>query len=273
LELGEVDNLALLKNEVSTAEPMGCHIFEFGNEVDSAHSNGIADYTAQWNNDIPGLRALPQCAGTATVTTGCLFGGPTVMYASWNDQSGNGYPSGAAYWMAKLNKTNAFPDFVSYHGYPCNGASSWDSNPANDQTDCLEAATSSATGCSADQTCNVSLPYAQSQMLGWERQYLGKLVPTGISEYNFDPGSSTLSDWGGDATFMFDWTQAAIEAFAADHFSFAMQFTSLNYSGYGNLDMFDDSSPYAPKAQFYGMVASIKKYGGPSTLAIPNPLP
>ena len=37
--------------------------------------------------------------------------------------------------------------------------------------------------------------------------------------------------------------------------------------------MFPDSAPYEPRAQFYGVVSQFEKYGGPSTLAIPNPLP
>jgi hypothetical protein len=37
--------------------------------------------------------------------------------------------------------------------------------------------------------------------------------------------------------------------------------------------MFSDTPPYGPKAQFYGIVSEVEKYGGPSTLAIPNPLP
>ena len=37
--------------------------------------------------------------------------------------------------------------------------------------------------------------------------------------------------------------------------------------------MFSDSAPYGPKPQYHGMVSEVEKYGGPSTLAIPNPLP
>jgi hypothetical protein len=275
VELGEVDNLPLLKDEVSFAEPMGCHMFEFGNEVDSAHSTSIANYTQQWNADIPALRALSVCAGPATVSRGCLFGGPTVMYPTWNDGTGSGYPSGVAYWMAKLDKTDAFPDFVSWHGYPCNGADAWDTTTANDQADCLKAIALPASSCTSNQNnCNyTSFGYFQQEVLGWEQQYLGKLVPTGISEYNFDPGSATLSKWGGDSQFMYEWTTKAIDAFVANHVAFAMQYTALDHAGYGDLDMFNDSAPYAPKAQFYGVAASVKKNGGPSALTIPNPLP
>jgi hypothetical protein len=273
LVLGEVDNLPLMKDEVSFAEPLGCHMFEFGNEVDTAHSKSIADYTQQWNADIPALRALSVCAGRATVSSGCLFGGPTVMYPSYNDGSGGSYPSAAAYWMANLNKAHAFPDFVSWHEYPCTGAADWGSTTALDQANCIKGATDSAATCASNNDCNISLPYGQSQMLGWEQQYLGKPVPTGISEYNFDGGSATLSKWVDDNQFMYEWTTKAIDAFVANHFAFAMEYTALDYAGYGDLDMFSDSAPHGPKAQFYGIVASVKKYGGPSTLAVPNPLP
>ena len=275
VEIGEVDNLPLLKDEVSFAEPMGCHMFEFGNEVDTAHSSSIANYTQQWNADIPALRALPVCAGTATVSSGCLFGGPTVAYPTWNDSTGSAYPSGAAYWMANLNKTNAFPDFVSWHQYPCNGADGWDTTTARDQEGCLKAIALPASSCTSNQNnCDyTSFGYSQHEVLGWEQQYLGKLVPTGVSEYNFDPGSATLSKWAGDGQFTYEWTTKAIDAFVANHLAFAMQYTALDHASYGDLDMFSDSSPYAPKAQFYGIAASVKKYGGPSTLAIPNLLP
>ena len=87
------------------------------------------------------------------------------------------------------------------------------------------------------------------------------------------PRSSTLGAWAGDSTFGYEWTTTAIDAFVANHFSFATQFTPLNYSGYGDLDMFSDSAPYTPKAWFNGLVAEVEKYCGPSTLAIPNPSP
>ena len=85
-------------------------------------------------------------------------------------------------------------------------------------------------------------------------------MPTGITEYNFDPGTNNLYAWGGDGTFMYDWTTTALDAVVADDMAFATQFTSLNYSGYGNLDMFYDSAPYGPKAQEKAMAAEVAKY-------------
>jgi hypothetical protein len=266
MELGEVDNLPFLEQVVTMAEPMGCHIFEFGNEIDSHSGYHVATYTRQWNRDIPQLRALPVCAGvTPRVSTGCLFGGPTVSDPWYNDSSASNYGSALTYWMVNLNRTNAFPDFVSWHEYPCTNADTWDITTAADQADCISAATLPAAQCVNNvNNCQYSsLPWSQWEVLRWEQQYLGKIIPTGLSETNFDPGTGTLNAWGPDGSFMKKYEMATLHAFVAAHFAFAMEYTSLDYAGYGQLDMFSDSAPYAPKGQFYGFVASIKKYGGP----------
>jgi len=249
--LGAINDLAWMERTVDLVEPMGCHLFEFGNEPDqynSAAGQSIAKYTTMWNTDIPQLRALSVCSAAHA----CLFGGPAVAYPTSADSSVGNYPSDLAHFLGQSAAAGVRADFVSYHDYPCYGYT--------DQSACLTHTTQ-------------AFAQDQDEVLGWEQQYYGKIVPTGISEYNFDAGSSTLSNWGGDSRFMYDWTRTAIEAFVANHFSFAMQFTSLNDSGYGKLDMFSDSAPYEPKAQFYGIVSSVEKYGGPSTLAVPSPLP
>jgi hypothetical protein len=248
--LGETEQLSWLESTVQLTEPMGCHLFEFGNEPDNSGSpaNGkISTYTNQWNADIPQLKALSVCSAV----NACLFGGPAVMGPTSSDGSQGSYPSDLAYFLGHTATTTR-ADFISYHDYPCYGYTA--------QSACLTHTTQ-------------AFAQDQSEVLAWEQTYYENTVPTGISEYNFDPGSSTLSSWSGDSKFMFDWTQVAIQAFVANHFSFATQFTSMNYSGYGDLDMFSDSAPYGPKAQFYGIVSEVEKYGGSSTLAIPNPLP
>jgi hypothetical protein len=263
---------------------MGCHLFEFGNEPDqynSAAGQSIAKYTTMWNTDVPKLRALSVCSGAHA----CLFGGPAVAYPTSADSSVGNYPSDLAHFLGQSAAAGVRADFISYHDYPCNGASAWDSGATKAQEDCLNHMTDDnngyggATGTctltkgSCTQTANGAFGVDQSEVLAWEKQYYGTTIPTGISEYNFDPGSSTLGAWANDNTFMYDWEVAAIDAFVANGFAFATEFTSLNYSGYGALDMFSDTPPYGPKAQFYGIVSEVEKYGGPSTLAIPNPLP
>jgi hypothetical protein len=82
---------------------------------------------------------------------------------------------------------------------------------------------------------------------------------------------------------MYQWTQAAIDAIVQLRIPFANEYTALDDAGYGELDMFCDgagsnSDPAclvagSPKGQYWGMVSEVEKYGGPSTLRVPNPLP
>jgi hypothetical protein len=221
-----------------------CNIYEFGNEPDNPtnHTN-IAQETGWWITDIPQLRALNPHA---------VFGGPTVTWSGGADGSNGSYPSDIAYFLAKTAAAGVRADFISYHDYPCTKSTSTAACLSNTPND---------------------ISYNYNQVIPWERQYYGTTVPTGISEYNFDPGSQNLSAWAGNSTFMYQWTQTALEAIVATHMAFANEYTTLNYAGYGNLDMFFDSAPYGPKSQFFGMVVSVEKYGGPSTLDIPSPLP
>jgi hypothetical protein len=271
MELGEVDNLPLLENEVEFAEPMGCHIFEFGNEIDNNSGYSAVTYVNQWIADIPALRALSVCAGTATVSSGCLFGGPTVANPGDLDGAPSSYPSAVAYWLASSKSAGVLPDFVSWHKYPCNGAAAWASTTAAAQADCLAYATAPANDCAATN-CYVSLAYGQQEVLGWEQQYLGHLLPTGISETNFDPGSATLTDWAADDIFLVQYEAATLNEFVALHFSFAMEYTAFDYAGYGDLDMFCDSAGFdndpactsqgAPKGQFKAIASEVQKNKG-----------
>jgi len=242
--LGETDELTWMEHVV-TLLGSKCSIYEFGNEPDGYDSlaGNIVNYTSQWIADIPALRAINPNA---------VFGGPVLQYAESNDGHAGSYSSDMAYFLATTAAAGVRADFISYHDYPCTNATS--------MANCLSITPG-------------DISYNDDQVLAWEQQYYGTTVPTGISEYNFDPGTNNLYAWGGDSTFMYDWTTTALDAVVASHMAFATQFTSLNYSGYGDLDMFSDSTPYAPKAQFNVLVAEVEKYGGPSTLAIPKPLP
>jgi hypothetical protein len=40
-------HLALLEQEVTMSEPMGCHIFEFGNEIDNNSGYSAVTYVNQ----------------------------------------------------------------------------------------------------------------------------------------------------------------------------------------------------------------------------------
>jgi hypothetical protein len=244
--LGSTNDLKWMEHVV-TMLGSRCDIYEFGNEPDNGSTNPdggqISTYTRYWISDVPALRALNPKA---------VFGGPTLTWSANADGSQGNYPSDMAYFLAKTAAAGVRADFITYHDYPCEKATS--------KAQCISMTPG-------------DFEWNRDQVIGWENQYYGKAIPTGVSEYNFDPGTGNLYSWAGDGQFMFQWTQTAIHEIVTLHMAFANQFSTLNYSAYGNLDMFDNTAPYGPKGQFYGVVASVEKYGGPSTLTIPNPLP
>jgi hypothetical protein len=148
-----------------------------------------------------------------------------------------------AYFLGKTAAANVRADFVSYHDYPCT-AGKQDTTAA-----CL---------------ANVANDFAYNwnNVIQYEVQYYGAQVPTGISEYNFDPGDQHLYDWGSNETFMGQFETAAIDEIVSLGMAFANQFTSLNFSGYGNYDMFSDAAPYAPRAAFDSLAAAVTNNGG-----------
>ncbi len=228
--LGSTDDLAWMKHVVSMLGK-SCDIYEFGNEPDNANNGtNIAKLTKQWIADVPALRALNRAA---------VFGGPAVQYAESSDGTQGSYSSDVAYFLATTAAAGVRADFISYHDYPC------------------QKATTTA------QCINMTpgdFKYNYDFVLAEEQKYYGATVPTGVSEYNFDPGSGNLYAWGGDGKFMKAWTTTALDALVADGVAFANQFTTLNYSGYGYLDMFHDSAPYGPKGQEKAMAAEVAKY-------------
>jgi hypothetical protein len=241
--LGTTSNLSWMEHVVSMLGS-NCNIYEFGNEPDQANNHtSIAQVTSEWIADVPHLRALNPDA---------VFGGPAVSWSGATDSSEGSYPSEMAYFLAKTATAKVRADFISYHDYPCEKSTT-------------------TTECIANTPGDFSYNY--NAVIGWEKQYYRHTVPTGISEYNFDPGTGNLYSWGDNGPFMKKWTTVALKAMLADGVSFANQFTSLNHSGYSYLDMFHDSAPYAPKAQYYAIVAAIQRYGGPSSVRIPKSLP
>jgi hypothetical protein len=231
--LGSPSDLAWMKHVV-TMLGSSCDIYEFGNEPDNApNGTNIAQTTAEWIADVPKLRALNPHA---------VFGGPAVTWSGGTDGSQGSYPSDVAYFLAKTAAAGVRADFISYHDYPCEKATS--------TAQCL-------------QMTSGDFKWNYDQVIGWEQTYYGGTVPTGVSEYNFDPGSNNLYAWGGDGPFMKEWETTALAALVKIGVAFANEFTSLNYSGYGYLDMFHDSAPYEPKAQERSLAAAVPRYGGP----------
>ena len=246
-ELGSQDDLAWMESIVSAYGNGTCPYFEFGNEPDY---NGVFNkYTAQWNADIPTLKAL--------CTAACYFGGPVLSWEGSNGGDPGPQPDDMQYFLAHANPA---PDFVTFHDYPCSKSTS--------KAACLGTA-----GKITTSDTYGDMQYNWSNALADEKAILGHTLPTGITEVNFDPGSSNLGNWYSDASFMTQWTQVAWDSMVQLGVPFANIYTALDYGAYGELDIFNDSSPYAAKPQFYGLASEVQKYGGPATLTLPNPLP
>jgi hypothetical protein len=230
--LGAVNSLTWLETTVGWVKNT-CHIFEFGNEPDnygSIDDANIANYTAQWIADIPVLRALDP---------GAIFGGPVLTWSASNGAGSGNYGSDMAYFLAQTAAAGVRADFIDYHDYPCMKATS--------TAQCISMTPG-------------DFQYNYDFVINLEKQYYGGVIPTGVSEYNFDPGSNNLYAWGDDGTFMSQWTTTAMDAAVSLGMSFDIQFDSMNWGGYGYLDMFSDAAPYLPKPQFAAMVDEVRKY-------------
>jgi hypothetical protein len=269
--LGSTNDLTWLKSIITTYGGTTCRYFEFGNEPDNGGTTGnIANEVNEWNANVPVLRSLPNCETNGVPDPNkCAFGGPAVTWSgSTNDlpgtstcgKSSSGCSNDMEYFLA--NAKASPPDFVTYHDYPCEKSTSTSACVSNTFND---------------------FQYNYDSVLSDEQTVLGYHLPTGITEYNFDPGSGNLYSWGADDQFLYQWTQAAIDAIVQLRMSFANEYTALDYASYGELDMFCDSAGAnsdpactlagSPKGQYWGMVSEVEKYGGPSTLTVPNPLP
>jgi hypothetical protein len=112
------------------------------------------------------------------------------------------------------------------------------------------------------------ISYNYNLVTSAEKQYYGAVVPTGVTEWNFDARLGFLSYAASDSSIMFQWTEAALKGIEATGMAFADEFTTRNYAGYGDLDMFNDGT-FAPKAQYWAMVDMGEKAGSGSAVSIP----
>ncbi|HET9918990.1 MAG TPA: GDSL-type esterase/lipase family protein [Ktedonobacteraceae bacterium] len=195
-----------------------CNIYEFGNEPDY---NGISinTYLKQWNTVIPMLRKInPQAK----------FIGPVT----YNDQGNNGFMRA---FLEGVKASGVLPDAISFHWYPCYNDS---------KESCLAKANS----------------YGQviREVKSMAYDVLGKDLPVGITEWNFDPGNPPPA-YGEDTNFINQFTTQAIHSMAEAGAAFACQFDAASYSGYGHLDMFDVDTNQ-PKPQYYALKALIQHY-------------
>ena len=87
---------------------------------------------------------------------------------------------------------------------------------------------------------------------------LGKDLPVGITEWNYDPGNPPPA-YGDDPNFITRFSTNALHSMAIAGVAFACQFDIASYSGYGRLDMFDIETNQ-PKPQYYALKNLIQLY-------------
>ncbi|MEO7000426.1 MAG: SGNH/GDSL hydrolase family protein, partial [Ktedonobacterales bacterium] len=195
-----------------------CQLYEFGDEPDLANIP-VAHYLARWNTVIPLLRRINPSA---------KFIGPVTST-----------PQGAGDYMQEflegVKASGVLPDAISYHDYPCYN---------DDESTCLGKA----------DTYLAAALAVRAQV----KSVLGRDLPVGVSEWNYDPGNPPPA-YGDKTSFITQFTTRAIQAMIAAGVVFACQFDAASYSGYGRLDMFNVETGHA-KPQFYAMAALIKQY-------------
>lgn len=219
--LGVITNIFNVPFDTHLVKYLGsrCLLYEFGNEPDYNHISAQS-YLKQWNTLIPMLRHINPKA---------KFIGPVT----YNDQGfGGGYMKA---YLEGVSASGVLPDAVSFHWYPC----WWDK-----ESDCLAKASSYAQAARG----------VEGMVLG----ILGRNLPVGITEWNFDPGTPPPA-YGDKANFITRFTIDALHSMAQGDVAFACQFDAASYSGYGHLDMFEVDTA-RPKPQFYALKDLIQQY-------------
>lgn len=221
----DIMNVAFAEHIVRSLGPR-CTLYEFGNEPDY---NGISidTYLRQWNTVIPLLRHINPKA---------KFIGPAASNDAGNQCHYDlaGRHCFMQDFLTGVKASGILPDAISFHWYPCYN---------DEEASCLGKAS--------------SYQQVTAEVKGWVRGTLGKDIPVGITEWNYDP-SIPPPDYGTDFTKQF--TTIALHSMIQAKLDFANQFDSQNYGGYGGLDMFDIKNNDQPKAQYYAIRDVISEY-------------
>jgi lysophospholipase L1-like esterase len=218
--LGVLQNISNVEfdKHVVTRAGSRCQLYEFGNEPDY---NGISieTYLKQWNNTIPLLRKINPNA---------KFIGPVT----YNNQGNKGFMRA---FLEGVKASGVLPDAVSFHWYPCY---------QDTQESCLNKAS--------------SYGQAAEGVRALVREILGKDIPVGITEWNYDPGNPPPA-YGDNPNFISKFTTDALHSMALAGVAFACQFDIASYGGYGRLDMFNIDTNQ-PKPQYYAIKNLIQFY-------------
>ncbi len=137
-------------------------------------------------------------------------------------------------FLTGVEASKVLPDAISFHWYPCF---------QNSEAACLKKVNSVA--------------QEAQEVRGLVRSILGRDLPVGITEWNFDPGNPPPS-YGDTDAFMSQFTSQALQFMVRAGISFACQFDAASFAGYGHLDMFDQQGN--PKAQYYAIKSVIAQY-------------
>jgi hypothetical protein len=138
-------------------------------------------------------------------------------------------------FLESVKSSQVLPDAISIHWYPC-----WQIS----QDKCMDLADSIAT-----RVKNVRAIV---------QQILGKNLPIGVTEWNFDPGNPPAV-YGDNADFITQFSEAALLSMMRAGVTIACQFDAASYSGYGHLDLFNVENSQ-PKPQYYAIEHVIEQY-------------
>ncbi len=230
--LGVITNIADTAFNEHLVHYLGkrCLMYEFGNEPDYDNIT-LNQYLAQWNNEIPKLRQINSQA---------VFIGPVTS----DNQGKNDFMRG---FLEGVNASHVLPDAVSFHWYPCY---------RDTEQHCLDKAD--------------SYKQVAQNVSGMVHDILGKNLPVGITEWNYDPGNPPPS-YGDNQDFITKFSTHALASMVQGGVAFACQFDAASYSGYGRLDMFNVYND-DPKPQYYAIKSTIEQYRpSPVTMVTPTP--
>lgn len=144
-------------------------------------------------------------------------------------------PSYLINFLDGVKLSRVLPDALSIHWYPC-----WKIS----QDRCMAQADS------------ISAEVQSVRSLA--RIILGRDLPIGVTEWNFDPGNPPAS-YGDNADFITQFSEAALLSMIHSQVAFACQFDAASYAGYGHLDLFNVQNNQ-PKPQFYAIEHLIALY-------------
>ncbi len=150
-------------------------------------------------------------------------------------------------FLEGVKTSHVLPNAVSFHWYPCDH---------DTQQSCLNK---------ADGYQQVA-----QKVYGLVHDILGKVLPVGITEWNYDPGNPPPS-YGDNRAFITKFSTRALTSMVQGGVAFACQFDAASYSGYGRLDMFSIDTG-RPKPQYYAIKSVIAQYR-PLSMARVTPTP